>query len=378
MHNPPPVTLEAFRSEIARLVRKFEAGEASFKHVDYAEDRVRTDFLDPLWIALGWDRANNANKTESERDVVSESGVRIAGNKKRADYLFRTDRKSRFVCEAKKPREDLKHHAFQAKRYAWNLQLPVALLTDFEDIQLFVVGECPKEGEGAVGLAKHWNYRQFEQCAEEIWGLLAFDRVRDGSLEAYVESLPKRLTGKKRGGFAVRPDRTKAVDSVFLDELETARAELGKSIFRLNDRARLAQGNLLNESVQRILDRVLFLRICEARGIDTGQSLEDICRNHSKSRDECSAYQALVEHFRELSRSRSVGVPYFNGSLFSPHPSEDIRVGNDWMLGFISRLSGEKSPYMFDVIPIEILGSIYERFLGSLIQFRAFGAQHAG
>ena len=365
-------TLESFKAELERLVDKFGHGERTFKHKDYLEDRVRTDFLDPFIRALGWDRDNTKNQIESVRDVESESSVRISGNKKRADYLFRTNGNSHFICEAKKPIEELDPHAWQAKRYAWNLGLAIATLSDFEDFHIYVVGSRPEENESAVGQYKIWNYKKYVECAEELWNLFSYENVKSGSLERLVESLPKKASGKNKGGYAIKPDRTKTVDKVFLEDLEKSRLELGKNIFKNNGRKDVFEHNQLNESTQRILDRILFLRICEARGIDTGQTLESLSDKSRHPKDGTSAYAELAKYFQKLGKPTS-GVPYFNGNIFLKHPSEDLIIDNHVLLEFIDNLSAEKSPYLFQVMPIEILGSIYEQFLGKQLVAKGSG-----
>ena len=356
-------TLESFKAELERLVDKFSQGERTFKHKDYLEDRVRTDFLDPFIRALGWDRDGTKNQPEKLRDVESESGVRISGNKKRADYLFRTNGNSQFICEAKKPNEELDPHAWQAKRYAWSAGLAIATLSDFEDFHIYVVGAEPKKNEPAVGQYKIWNYKKYIECAEELWDLFSYENVKSGSLERLVEGLPKKARGKKQGRYAIKPDRTKTVDKVFLSMLEKSRLELGKNIFKNNGGKVVFEHNQINESVQRILDRILFLRFCEARGIETGQTLESICDKSQHAIDGTSAYEELAKHFQKLGKPTS-NVPFFNGNLFSKHFSQALTIDNKWLLEFIDNLSGEKSPYLFEVMPIEILGSIYEQFLG--------------
>ena len=43
-------------------------------------------------------------------------------------------------------------------------------------------------------------------------------------------------------------------------------------------------------------------------------------------------------------------------------------VGDDWLAGFVADLSDDESPYLFNYIPVEILGTIYERFLGKIVR----------
>jgi predicted type IV restriction endonuclease len=133
-----PATFEHFERELNRLVEQFGKHLAAYKGANYDEANVRKDFLDPFFRALGWDMDNRAGP--KDREVEIESRTVIRGRNKRADYLFRADGRERFVCEAKKPAEALDSRpAFQAKCYAWNK----GVLTDFEELKIYVVGGRP-------------------------------------------------------------------------------------------------------------------------------------------------------------------------------------------------------------------------------------------
>ena len=107
-----------FIVELERLVEAFRKNGAYFISASYDEPSLRNDFLTPFWRAIGWDVRNREGLTQQLREVQIETRVDVAGAKKRADYLFRTDGIDRFVCEAKKPSAELKKHAFQAQRYS--------------------------------------------------------------------------------------------------------------------------------------------------------------------------------------------------------------------------------------------------------------------
>ena len=103
----------------------------------------------------------SAGLIQTKREVEIESRTEIGGRQKRADYLFRTEGHDRFVCEAKKPAEELHAgYAFQAKRYAWNKGLPLAILTDFEEFKIYIVGGRPYMDEPLAGLWKTWHFRE--------------------------------------------------------------------------------------------------------------------------------------------------------------------------------------------------------------------------
>ena len=58
----------------------------------------------------------------------------------------------------------------------------------------------------------------------------------------------------------------------------------------------------------------------------------------------------------------------FNGEIFKPHLSEEIKIDSEILARIIKRLYPPESPYRFDVIGVELLGSIYERYLGNTIR----------
>ncbi len=377
-------SFEHFQSELNRLVASFGQRLAELKKPGYAEAQLRDDFLNPFFRALGWDMENRAGLIQSKREVVIESRTGDG----RVDYLFRPERKARFVCEAKKPAEELDgEHPRQAKRYAWTLGLRIALLSDFEELKIYVVRGNPDKAEPEDGLIRHYHYTEYVPKARELWDLLARDIVAGGSVERLVASLPKKL----------RPVRTKDFDEEFLTFLDGHRRALASDLIRHNDRDDLLEGTRLNDAVQSILDRLLFIRISEARGIDMGTKLETLLKtwaarqkreNAHPVREEPPAgwgsagldaprgtlWHSIVRHIRALDRRPPSHVPYFNGNLFKQHFSEELIVGDVWLSEFLTKIGEEKSSYKFGYIAVEILGTIYERFLGKVVRAHGRGA----
>ncbi len=231
--------------------------------------------------------------------------------------------------------------------------------------------------------------------------MLARDRIAAGSIDTALDALPKKATGtgKARQQWLIKPDRTRALDTDFLEFLDETRRDLASDLWKNNDHDELLENNQLTEACQRVIDRILFLRICEDRDIDTGQRLQSIVEKWRKNtgdedtgrrahqqpmelREEPPAnyggdgirapkdslWRYVVRHFRALDRRPPTHVPFFNGNLFKPHFTETLVIGDEWLAGFISELSADESPYLFDAIPVEILGSVYERFLGKVVR----------
>jgi len=365
----PDKGFEKFRAELAGLVKAFRQRRAHFKVEGYDEAQLRTDFLNPFWRALGWDIENVAGLPQSLRDVEVETRVRVLGRKKRADYVFRTGGIPKFVCEAKKATDDLTlKGAYQCQRYSFNLKIFVAVLTNFEALHIYIVGGKPDEA-APFPVYKKWSFLEYESASREIWDLFARDSVAQNSIGSLVDGLKKKpIPGKARTGWLFIPDRVRTVDEEFLDYIEQKRRELAHLLVEHNKRVEWDDASL-NDCIQRIIDRLLFVRICEDRDIDTGRSLEAIVSEWQQvSFGRPSLYPVLVGHFRSLDKG-------FNGTLFSPgHQSEEISVPDKFLVDTIADLSSEDSPYLFSTLPVEILGSVYERFIGQVVRLTKSGS----
>lgn len=373
--NASSAEFENFREKLVLLVARFDKNLVHYKSGGYDEASVRQEFLNPLFRALGWDIENEAGLIPQHREVEIESRTAIAGRQKFADYLFRTDRKDRFICEAKKPAEVLHgRYAFQAKRYAWNKGLVLAILSDFEEMKIYIVGSRPLPDDADLGCFVTWHYSKYPEVAQKMWDMLSREAVAADSIERLVDSLPRKPVAKGRAKqqWLIKPDRNRALDVDFLNFPDQARRDLASDLINNNDRAFLLEGSRLDEAVQRILDRLLFLRICEDRDIDTGRTLANIFKHWSATKD-TSLWRLVVAHFRALDRRPPSHIPFFNGNLFKPHFSEELQVSDKWIADFIDEIGDDESPYLFNVIPVEILGTIYERFLGKTIRPKGRG-----
>ena len=65
----------------------------------YNETEARVHFINPLFVALGWDVDNRLGRAE----VKHEDKIAIQGKAKAPDYGFYLDGRRRFFVEAKKP-----------------------------------------------------------------------------------------------------------------------------------------------------------------------------------------------------------------------------------------------------------------------------------
>jgi len=339
--------------EIIKLVERFEENLQDYKSGRYNETQVRLEFIDPFFKALGWDVHNEKGYAEAYKDVIHEDAIKISGATKAPDYCFRIGGVRKFFLEAKKPSIDIKHDthpAYQLRRYAWSAKLPLSILTDFEE---FAVYDCRfrpvKTDKASTARILYLNFREYIDKWEEISSIFSREAVLKGSFDRYIES------NKKKKG-------TAEVDSAFLKEIESWREMLAKNIALRNPS--LSQ-RAINFSVQKTIDRIIFLRISEDRGLEPYGTLREVGNGNN-------VYKQLCELFLKADSRYISGLFHFKKEKgISTHPDEltlTIKIDDAPLKTIIKSLYYPDSPYEFSVLPSDILGQVYERFLGKVIR----------
>jgi len=333
---------------LVQLVETFDRNIDTYKTQAYNETQVRREFIDPLFETLGWDVTNKAGNAQAYKDVIHEDAIKVGGSTKAPDYCFRIGGTRKFFLEAKKPSVDIKgdpHPAYQLRRYAWSAKLPISILTDFEEFAVYDCQTRPKATDKShTARIMYFTYDQYLENWQQIESIFAKDSIFKGSFDKFV-----RTTKAKRG--------TGTVDTEFLAEIEKWREMLARSIALKNPGINTEQ---LNFSVQRIIDRILFLRMCEDRGIESYSQLQGII----PGRD---IYARLCQLFTKADAKYNSGLFHFQPEKGREPPDEltPTLVVDDtplkWILG---SLYYPQSPYEFSVLPTEILGNVYEQFLG--------------
>ena len=269
-------SLATAHAAVVALVHDFAAQEAHYLSPGYSEAQARLSFIDKLWAALGWDVNHEQQKNPYAQEVKVEDPQKIGGSSRRADYAFHTApnfRDARFFCEAKKPAVQLRTDAdaaFQTIRYGYSAGTPLAVLTDFEQLHIL---DCRARPDIATALARSHRYFHYKDWLDpkkftELYYLFSREAFRDGGFEAYVAKLPR----PKKVGTQPGLLRTGAqpADASFLADLEAYRETLAK-LLKAADHT--LDGDALTELVQRILDRLVFLRFLEDKLIETQRAL---------------------------------------------------------------------------------------------------------
>ncbi len=342
--------------EIARLVETFERNRESYAQGRYSETQLRREYIDPFFKALGWDVDNTRGWAEVYKDVIHEDAIRIGSTVKAPDYCFRIGGTRKFFVEAKAPVVNLKDDpdpAYQLRRYAWSAKLPLSILTDFEEFAVYDCRVRPHQvDKPSKARTKYWRYTDYADHWDEIASIFAYDAVLKGSFDKYATS-EKRLHG------------TAEVDAAFLAEIETWRESLARHIALRNPALSNRQ---LNYAVQITIDRLIFLRICEDRGIERYGQLMGLLNGPE-------VYPRLMALFRSADDRYNSGLFHFLPEKDRPEgPDEltpELAIDDKPLKDILRSLYYPESPYEFSVLPAEILGQVYEQFLGKVITLTA-------
>jgi type I restriction-modification system DNA methylase subunit len=347
------ITKEDAYKKIEKLVKRFAEQIDSYKALDYNETLTRRDFIDPFFKALGWDMDNEQGFAEAYREVIHEDKVKIGSATKAPDYSFRLGGGKRlFFVEAKKPSVALKDEilpAYQVRRYGWSAKLSISIITDFEE---FAIYDCTKKpnptDKASVARIKYLLFKDYLKEFDFIWDTFSKEKVLTGSFDKYVQ------TGTYKKG-------TASVDKEFLQSLDNWRTYLATSISWNNKEL---DEDEINFAVQQIIDRIIFLRIAEDRGVEP----YGILKHNLKQGD---YYQNLFEQFHKADEKYNSGLFDFKKDQLSKH----LKIENKVIKTIIDELYYPECPYEFSVLSVEILGSAYEQFLGKVI--RITPAHHA-
>jgi adenine-specific DNA-methyltransferase len=345
--------------KVCELVDDFEKYFDHYKkNIDEASTRKR--FIDGFFSALGW-AVNPDNKISPHlQEVTVEDPQKQLKNEgtKFADYAFFTVngeiRKHAFFVEAKQPSVEIKSelHYLQVKNYAKYKGLPISILTDFEQ---FHIVDCrtPFSPKHALeGDHKEYIYTDFrdKNKFKFVFDLLSKKSVHEGSIESYASTL------KIKKGYIVAKDPLERIGDEFLSYIEGLRYDVASSYKKVNS---ALDGKELTEATQKLIDRLIFIRFLEDKHIEQ----KSFVKKWSESKRPYSDFLKDCKDFDKV----------YNGIIFKHHPIVDnpIYCKDDfWFQKVCSDMVDpfSENKFYFNYIPIHILGSVYERFLGSIVR----------
>ena len=338
---------ETARRAVGELVERFKRNQTDHLAPTYNETQTRTEFITPLLEAFGWDVHNNAGLPVAFREVIEEATVEVGEERltKKPDYELRLARQRKLFVEAKKPSVRIdrgRSPAFQTRRYGYSASLPISIVTNFRQLAIYDCRPIPSETD-----EPHVARRTLVGCEDyvsrfaELWQVLSRDAVYSGDFDRKFE-----VDVTRRGA--------DQFDDFFLRQVRDWRERLAVDIHANTPGLNAEE---LTYAVQLFLSRIVFLRICEDREIEKYETL--------KSLDPDAAFDGLISTLRRADE-------FYNSGLFALLDDErlGIRIGNATLASVVGELYYPHSPYTFAVVQTEVLGEIYEQFLGDVIRIQ--------
>ena len=321
------------------LANRFQTNLAYYKETrnNYNEHSCRIEYIDPLLKILGWDVANERGLAPQYREVIAEN---YSTSTDRPDYTMTLRGVAKFFVEAKKPAVDITRAtdpAFQTRKYGWNANHRIAVLTNFEYLAIYDTCYVPKEEDGcAVARYRIFHFTEYADRYDEIVSLISRDVVYSGEFDRYLDDNFPATGGEKQ-----------QVDTMFLKQINEWRVSLSNELYRKGGRYQSLE--VLNDVVQEFINQIVFLRICEDKNLPLYHKLQDTVT-------EPEQLQAKLE---ELFRSAD---HRYNSGMFS---GDDIvfDLSSAVISEMIKGLYYPQSPYLFNIIEPNLLGKIYEMFL---------------
>lgn len=335
------ITKTDAKRRINNLVEDYMHILTDGKRESFNEERVKIAFIIHMLEALGWN---------TRTDEVLPEQATLTG---RADFGLRVGGRTKIFVEVKSFTKSLDGHylvkgqprsfAEQAIQYAWGMKTDWAVLTNFEETRLYD-SHVRKPKDGLVW-KKPIRFSEYESRFDELW-LISKESVISGALDAYKAKVERPL-----------------VDEAFLNDLINCRQILAEDMKANNPELTYDQ---INENVQKILDRIIFIKNCEDRLIVPAETLW----KRFKAWQETAIDQNIVTFMMDLKNTFRYFDQVYNGKLFEKHPSEDLIISNKVLEEIIDTLygDGQHLGYNFSVIPVDVLGQAYELYIGSIIK----------
>lgn len=324
------------KKEVAQLVEKYKKVLDSNAVKQYKEERTKIEFILPLFRALGWTHSSLSEEGEIIPEEKASNG--------RVDFSFNINHIPVFLLEVKSLKTNLNDwkYAEQTINYSWSRGVTWAILTDFEGIKIFSAEIPPRSLRENLFFELKWN--QYIDQFDKLWLLSK-------------ESFEGDLIYEKAKEWGKVQEKISLDERLFADLVEW-RNLLTKNFDAWDDKNEI-DNETLDEGVQRIINRLIFIRTAEDRKI-IPPILLSVIRNWEKNYRKNDLYQNLVKVFRDFEHN-------FDSKLFEEHSCEKWKMTDGSPFKEIIEsmyATDEGYKYDFSAIPSDVMGQVYEKYLG--------------
>lgn len=349
-------SLETLKAEslqgIQNLIDKYELSKVIYESSNgsYQEAETRSEFIDPFLRYLNWDVENESGVIFYDREVLREESQQSSGTTKKPDYTLRVSGKSRLFIEAKKPSIDIttsQSAIFQARSYGYTAGHPIVVLTNFRNLSIYECTTMPSESDPAdASLVFQCSYSEYVDCIDVISSYLnketvsssiwyeQFDNFQQTAEFPVSRTLFQRIAGWKL---------------LIAEDVIANNSSISESI--------------LDIIAQKLINRLLFVRVCEDRGIEGEKFLAKATQS-----------QLFDVHafFDQLDARYNSGL--FDQSNVASEPS--VHVSSTIVKQIVTQLYQPYSPFSFSILGADLLGIAYELALTERISVESTGGRN--
>ena len=227
--------------------------------------------------------------------------------------------------------------------YAYNRDTPWLILSDLNRIDVFNVLESIKVYPDRWSSRFSLGFSDLLVSTQEVSNWLSFEAVKEGNLA----ELDQEIRKTKRVALPVT--------NKLFDQMRRWRTELIEEIIHSSS----LTPNEADILVNRLLNRLLFIRVCEDRGFGEQPSLESIITQMKLSQGQGQLLEQVRTSFRKY-------YTRYNTELFKPSEVDSFSFAEGTLAGIINGLHSPGFPsvkYDFSVIDADILGAMYEQYV---------------
>ncbi len=336
--------MEVTRKEkLQILVKKYQNFKENGRLDLSSEETIRT-WINKLLAIFDWN-VMDTSQILQEKVLSKEEKERleaIDSTSTRPDYTFKIGNQKLTFLDAKAVSVNIKtsnSSAFQIKSYGWSIIAPCTFLTNFEEFAIYDCTYVPNREQQANLGRTYLKIDEYIENFDTLERHLLKSNILNGTLDKLYSDTLKN----------VRSVQKLPPDLVFAEELSNFRLSLAKNIVEKNNELISNNTELLAYLTQVIINRIIFIRICEARRIEREGLLLTFQENGFWSEFKNSSYNDFFEHY--------------DGPLFDRISNiQELEIDNSIIKELIDLLY-YPSPYRFEVIPTKLLSDIYEIFL---------------
>lgn len=321
------------KDKLAELVERFLNAKEAGKLDNASEETIRT-WINELLSLFGWD-VQDTRQVLQERTLDKSKREKLKGigsSNVRPDYTFVNGNVPLAFLDAKSLDVNIgeaKDAAFQIRSYGWSIGATFSVVTNFRQLAVYECRTMPRIEDGpSIARVKLYSCEEFADNQDMLERFLNRSSIVKGQYD-----------------FIPRTEET--LDKRFSKLLGNIRVDLAKSIL---DRNKAVSIEHISSYVQIIINRILFIRVCEAKGLEEDGLLNKFAETDFWNNFKESSYFNFYNHY--------------DGPMFQRITElQALNIDNSIFKDLLAHLY-YPSPYRFDVIPLKTLSDMYDMFLG--------------